>query len=117
MALSELGDFSRFKNEKQLSSYVGLVPGIYASGGGETKMGITPRCRSLLRTYLIEAAWVAVRADPEMQAYYYKHKAKNGKAMIVKVAHKLLRKMFAIQIILLFQKYYLKNFEINSSNN
>lgn len=62
VALSELGDFSRFKNEKQLSSYVGLVPGIYASGGGETKMGITPRCRSLLRTYLIEAAWVAVRA-------------------------------------------------------
>jgi transposase len=96
VALSELGDFSRFKNEKQLSSYVGLVPGIYASGGGETKMGITPRCRSLLRTYLIEAAWVAVRADPEMQAYYYKHKAKNGKAMIVKVAHKLLRKMFAV---------------------
>ncbi len=31
-----------------------------------------------------------------MQTYYYKHKAKNSKAMIVKVAHKLLRKMNAV---------------------
>jgi transposase len=96
VALSELGDFSRFKSEKQLSSYVGLVPGIYKSGDGETKLGITPRCRSLLRSYLVEAAWVSVRIDPEMQRYYREHKGKNGKAMIIKVAHKLLKKMMAV---------------------
>jgi transposase len=94
--LSELGDFSRFNNEQQLSSYVGLVPGIYASGGGEKAMGITPRCRSLLRSYLIEAAWVAVRTDPEIQAYFRKHQGKNEKSVIVKVAHKLLKKIFAV---------------------
>lgn len=87
--LSELGDFSRFKNEQQLSSYVGLVPGIYASGGGEKLMGITPRCRTLLRSYLIEAAWVAVRIDPEMQTYFRQHQGKNEKTVIVKIAHKL----------------------------
>ena len=79
--LSELGDFSRFKNEQQLSSYVGLVPGIHASGGGEKTMGITPRCRSLLRSYLIEAAWVAVRIDPEMQVYFRHHQGKNEKTV------------------------------------
>lgn len=94
--LSELGDFSRFKNEQQLSSYVGLVPGIHASGDGEKTMGITPRCRSLLRSYLIEAAWVAVRIDPEMQAYFREHQGKNEKNVIVKVAHKLLKKIFAV---------------------
>jgi transposase len=96
VVLSELGDFSRFKNEKQLSSYVGLIPGIRSSGEGETKMGITPRSRTLLRSYLVEAAWVAIRIDPELQLYYHKHKEKNGKSMIIKVAHKLLRKMMAV---------------------
>jgi transposase len=94
--LSELGDFRRFKNEQHLSSYIGLVPGVYASGSGEKPMGITPRCRSLLRSYLIEAAWVAVRIDPEMQAYFRQHQGKNEKTVIVKVAHKLLKKIFAV---------------------
>jgi len=94
--LCELGDFSRFKNEQHLSSYVGLVPGIHASGDSEKKLGVTPRCNALLRTYLIEAAWVAVRIDPEMQAYFRRHQGKNEKSVIVKIAHKLIKKIFAV---------------------
>jgi transposase len=48
------------------------------------------------RTYLIEAAWVAVRIDPEMQAYFRRQQGKNEKSMIVKIAHKLIRKIFAV---------------------
>jgi transposase len=91
--LSELGDFSRFKNEQHLSSYVGLVPGLHESGDSEKKLGVTPRCNALLRTYLIEAAWVSVRIDPEMQAYFRRHQGKNEQSVIVKVAHKLIKKI------------------------
>jgi transposase len=94
--IAELGDFSRFKNEQHLSSYVGLVPGIYASGGEEKVLGITPRCNALLRSYLIEAAWVAVRFDPEMQLYFRKHQGKKQQVIIVKIAHKLIKKIFAV---------------------
>jgi hypothetical protein len=31
-------------------------------------MGINPRAHKLLRSYMIEAAWVAVRQDPVLQA-------------------------------------------------
>jgi hypothetical protein len=30
--------------------------------------GITPRCLSLIRAYLIEGAWVALRLEAELQA-------------------------------------------------
>jgi transposase len=59
-------------------------------------MGITPRAKSLLRSYLIESSWIAVRKDPEMQAYYRKHTGKLPNVIIVKVAHKLCRRILGI---------------------
>jgi transposase len=94
--LTELGDIRRFSNERELSSYIGVVPGILASGGSERCTGITPRCRSLLRSYIIEASWVAIRTDPEIQSYYRKHVGKNVKSIIVKIAHKLIRRMWSV---------------------
>lgn len=94
--LADLGEIRRFNNESQLASYIGLVPGIRQSGNSETKLGITPCCRSLLRSYLIEAAWIAIRKDPEIQAYYRKHINKNPKSVIVKVAHKMCRRILSV---------------------
>jgi transposase len=53
--LAECGDLRRFNNEGQFSSYIGLVPECN-SGESEKCLGITPRSRSLLRSYLVEAA-------------------------------------------------------------
>lgn len=94
--LAECGDIRRFNTEGQFASFIGIVPGIHASGDSERSLGITPRCRSQLRSYLIEAAWVAVRKDPEMQAYYRKHIGKNPKTIIVKVAHKMSRRILSV---------------------
>ncbi len=94
--LAELGDLRRFSNERQLSNYIGLVPGICQSDESSKTLGLTPRSRSLLRSYIIEAAWVALRRNPELQAYYRKHVGKNPKALIVKVAHKLVRAMLSV---------------------
>ena len=94
--LGELGDIRRFENEKQFSSYIGMIPAMRNSGSSETTLGITPRSKSLVRSYLIEAAWIAIRRDPEMQAYYRKHFGKNVKNIIVKVAHKLVKRILSV---------------------
>lgn len=94
--LAECGDLRRFNTEGQFSSFVGLVPGIYNSGNSEKCLGITPRSRSQLRSYLVEAAWIAIRKDTEMQNYYRKHQGKNVKSVIIKVAHKMTRRILSV---------------------
>lgn len=94
--IAECGDLRRFNTEGQFASFVGLVPGIYNSGSSEKCLGITPRSRSQLRSYLVEAAWIAIRKDAEMQHYYRKHHGKNVKSIIVKVAHKMARRILSV---------------------
>lgn len=94
--LAECGDLRRFDNERQFSSFIGLVPSMYNSGETERSKGLTYRCRPQLRSYLVEAAWVALRKDPEMQAYYRKHQGKNNKGIVIKVAHKLAKRILAV---------------------
>lgn len=94
--LSECGDLRRFDNEKQFSSFIGVVPGIFSSGGSESNMGVTPRANTILRPYIIESAWIAIRKDPEIQAYYKSHFGKNPKTIIVKVAHKMVRRILSV---------------------
>lgn len=94
--IAECGDLRRFNAEGQFASFIGLIPGIYNSGGSEKCLGITPRSRSQLRSYLVEDSWIAIRKDAEMQAYYRKHQGKNVKSVIVKVAHKMSRRILSV---------------------
>ena len=94
--IAECGNLRRFNTEGQFASFVGLVPGIYNSGSSEKCLGITPRSRSQLRSYLVEAAWIAIRKDAEIQQYYRKHHGKNVKSIIVKVAHKMARRILSV---------------------
>jgi transposase len=94
--LAELGDIRRFNNEREFSNCIGVVPGIHQSSDSDSKMGLTPRCKALLRSYLIESAWVAIRTDPDIQAYYRKHAGRNPKNVIVKVAHKMCRRILSV---------------------
>ncbi len=94
--LAELGDLRRFNNETEFSNCIGIVPAIHQSSETNNKKGLTPRCKVLLRSYLIEAAWVTIRMDPEIQAYYRKHAARETKNAIVKVAHKMCRRILSV---------------------
>ena len=94
--LSEIGDIRRFNSFKQFASYIGLVPGIHQSGESFRTTGVTPRGHRLLRSHVVEGAWVAIRRDPTMQAYYRSHVGKNPKTILVKVARKLLSRMHAV---------------------
>ncbi len=96
VVLGELGDIRRFNTEAQFASYVGITPVIRNSGSTESQGRITPRCKSLLRSYLIEASWQALRLDPEMQSYYRTHQGKNSKVIIIKIARKLLNRILSV---------------------
>ena len=94
--LAELGDLRKYNRIDDLASIVGLVPGIYSSGDTAIVKGITPRAKKLLRSYLIEASWQAVRFDPVLQEYYRSHYGKLPNKIIVKVARKLLNRIYAV---------------------
>ena len=54
---SEVGDFSRFANPRQLMAYLGLVPSEHSSGATVRRGGITKAGSALARRALIEGAW------------------------------------------------------------
>lgn len=54
--VAELGNASNFKNGRQLSSYIGLVPRQYSSGGKQRLLGISKRGNSYLRYLLVHGA-------------------------------------------------------------
>lgn len=54
--ISELGDLRRFKNPRQLMSFIGLVPSEHSSGGTRRQGAITKCGNSHVRWMLIECA-------------------------------------------------------------
>jgi transposase len=87
--ITEVGDFTRFTEPDQYTSYIGLCPWEDSSGDTIKTKGMQPRCNSHLRPLLIEASWAAIRKSRTLFAYYSKHAGKSGKKAIVKVARKL----------------------------
>lgn len=95
--LTEIDDISRFKNADHLASYVGLIPMCHSSGEKEGVGDITVRKHAILRCNIIEAAWVAIRADPAMtMAYEEYRKRMNANKAIVKIARKLVNRIFFV---------------------
>lgn len=94
--LSEVGDIKRFKGIDRLSSYVGLVPSVYSSGEKSYSRGITNRSKALLRSYLIEGAWMAAKKDEEMMQYYRERSGCDHRKIIVKMAAKTLSRMYHV---------------------
>lgn len=92
--LTEIGDMKRFKTFDQLCFYVGLVPGTHSSGETVHSDTRTTRGNKLLRTTVIESAWVASRLDPELGlAYNILKKRMNSPRAIIKIARKLLNRI------------------------
>lgn len=93
---NELGDLQQFKNERQLFSYIGFTPSEHSSGE-HTKQGhITKQGKPIVRKILVQAAWIAIRHDKELQFIYERIAAKSGaKRAIVAVARRLIGRIRA----------------------
>src|SRR5208282_4211000 len=59
--VAAVGNAQRFRNGRELSAYLGLVPRQHSSGGKTVLLGITKRGDRYLRTLLIHGARSALR--------------------------------------------------------
>ena len=66
----EWGDLSRFGSGKQLASYVGLTSREYSTGETVHRGGITGQGSGIVRAWLIECSWRALRHDPVLLMKY-----------------------------------------------
>lgn len=88
---NELGDLQQFKNERQLFSYLGLTPSEHSSGEHTRQGHITKQGKPVIRKILVQASWVAIRYDKDLQAIYERIAAKSGaKRAIVAIARRLI---------------------------
>lgn len=61
----EVGDWSRFQNRRQVSSYLGLCPSEHSSGASQRKGGITKAGNAHLRPVLCQIAWRLLLRQPD----------------------------------------------------
>jgi len=81
----EIDDVNRFRDDRKLHAYAGLVPSTYASGNRVVHGHITKQGNKWIRWAMVEAVWPAIRKDRELRAYYERLKIKKG-ANCAKVA-------------------------------
>ncbi|MBN1492314.1 MAG: IS110 family transposase [Phycisphaerae bacterium] len=69
--LAEIGDLKRFRNRRQLASFLGLVPCTDESGKADDRKGHINRQGSpRIRKVVNQAVWSAIRSDPHLAAAY-----------------------------------------------
>jgi transposase len=100
-ALARLGDWRQISNVRQIAGFLGLVSSEHSTGDKENRGEITRIGDSRLRNKLIQCAWVAIRKDPELRAFYrriYERQPKKvaARKAIVAVARKLTTRMYAV---------------------
>mgnify|MGYP001598112856 FL=1 len=99
--VAAIGDISAFKNGRELSAWLGLVPRQHSTGGKPTLMGISKRGDTYLRTLLIHGGRTVVRVADKHQdkrnAWITKLDERRGKNVCaVAVANKNARVAWAM---------------------
>jgi transposase len=100
-ALARLGDWRQISNVRQIAGFLGLVSSEHSTGDKINRGEITRIGDQRLRNKLIQCAWVAIRQDPELRAFYrriYERQPKKvaARKAIVAVARKLTTRMYAV---------------------
>jgi transposase len=88
-----LDDPRRFRNSREVSAYVGLVPRQFQSGTMDRKGGVTKRGPAQLRKLLVECAWLMRRHNPwgaEIVERISQGRKGRMKSAVVALARKLL---------------------------
>ena len=97
--LGEIGDVHRFESVDKLVAYSGIDPTVYQTGQFKaSEAHMSKRGSPYLRHALWLAATVAVRYDPDLQAFY-EAKRKEGKhhgTVIGAVCRKLLARIYVV---------------------
>ncbi len=92
LVLSEVGDISRFRGDKEFASWMGLVPSVHQSGERTRIGGVSGPGNKRLRWALVESAQTAVRYDPRLGGMYERLSRRRGAGCaVVAVAHEMAR--------------------------
>jgi transposase len=97
--VAAIDDPNRFQNVRQVSAYAGLVPDQRQSGQTNRLGRITRRGSRILRSALVEVAWVMLRYNPWAAAVYQRisgGQKSRKKIAIIAVARKLLVRCWAM---------------------
>jgi transposase len=99
--LARVGDPQQIGNVRQLAGFIGLVPTERSTGDRVARGHITRSGDGRLRSKLIQAAWSAIRQDPELREFYrsvYQRHPRDRAARkaIVAVARKLTTRIYAV---------------------
>lgn len=99
--LGHIGDPQHLHNERELASFVGLVPKERSSGAKSHKGSTTHLGNRELRSMFIEAAWVAIRYDAELRQFYHRIKKRHHPSIakrkaIVAVARKMTHRVYRV---------------------
>jgi transposase len=99
--LARIGDPGQIGNVRQLAGFIGLAPTEHSTGNRVTRGHITRSGDGKLRSKLIQAAWSAIRQDPELREFYrsvYQRHPRDRAARkaIVAVARKLTTRIYAV---------------------
>ena len=109
--LANIGDPQNLKNVREIAGFLGLTPREHSTGETISRGSITHLGNQVMRTLLIEAAWVAIRHDQQLEQFYHRIKAKHhpefaARKAIVAVARKLTQ---IIYCVLKEQRNYIKH--------
>ena len=88
--LAEVGDIARFPRARNVAAYLGLAPRVHASGGRVRMVRLTKEGPPLVRSYLVQASYNAIRQPGICQDLYGRVYTRSGsQAARVAVARKL----------------------------
>ena len=99
--LARIGDWRLIRNSKQVPAFLGLVPSENSTGDDTRRGSLTKSGDGRLRNKRVQSAWMAIKHDPELAAFYktvYDRNPQNhgaGKA-ITAVARKLAMRVAAV---------------------
>ena len=103
--LTELETINRFESFDKLCGFIGLIPSTHSSGDSDVVGDITRRGHSILRSAIIESAWIAARIDPALTKSYHDYcKRMESNKAIIRIAKKLLSR---IRFVLSNKKPYI----------
>jgi transposase len=92
-------DVARFRRNRQLSAYFGLVPCQDASADKNRLGHITRDGPAVMRKLITEASWTAIKRCPTFKSFFERvmgGKPERKKIPIVATAHRLIRVMGAM---------------------
>lgn len=99
--VARIGDWRQLRHADQIAGFLGLVSSEHSTGDSVHRGSITRSGDSRLRNKLIQAAWTAIRKDPELREFYRRifnrHPQKiAARKAIVAVARKLTTRIYAV---------------------